>query len=81
MKRLYLTHNPAELAMAWFLINVSVPLGWACITSDKLPLLGKWLMLQLCLAVLVMAGVFLFGMSGSRKRREAAEEAASEREV
>lgn len=80
MKRLYLTHEPGELCAAWVLLNLSLGVGWAVLTSPFAPAFFVWVVLQTCAAGLVMVGFLLFGMSGSRKRREAAEKAANEKE-
>lgn len=74
MKRLYVTHELAELAMAWFLGSTTGLLVWLLLfESPGMPTYLRFFFWQVVLAGAGMTWVFLFTMSGSSKRREAAE--------
>lgn len=74
MKKLYLTHRPSELGMAFVQFEGSV-LGFYMAS-----LMPNWIAAffvgQVAVLAAVMCWIFLFRMPGSEERREAAEKAA-----
>lgn len=71
MKRLYVTRKPAELAMAWIQLHCVGAAAWIFYLFDVAVV--RWLLLQAGVLAAYMVWVFLFTMSGSRERAEAAE--------
>lgn len=72
MRRLYLTHDPAELLMAMIQADCAIAGLWMAFTADW-HIWVRLLIGQFGIAAAVVCWVFLFDMSGSRRRREAAE--------
>lgn len=71
MKKLYLTHDVAELVMAFILFQEGVFAIWLIFQTDIV--LVRFVLGELALIVFALLINFLFFMSGSRKRREAAQ--------
>lgn len=73
-RKLYLTHEPAELVMAWMLANAGVVLLWLAFNApERMPFVVVWIAGNIGALCVGMVCVFLFTLSGSRKRREADE--------
>ena len=75
MKKLYITHNGAELAMAWVQLHCVGAAAWMFCMFEQIAL--RIICVEAGLLAAYMTWVFLFTMSGSRERSEAAAEAAS----
>ncbi|MDR0212521.1 MAG: hypothetical protein LBJ15_00780 [Comamonas sp.] len=73
MKKLFITRKPAELAMAWIQLHCVGVAGWMFYMFDAVVM--RWLLLQAGFLAAYMVWVFLFTMSGSRERAEAAKAA------
>ena len=74
MRKLYITHCPAELAMA--LIQFECAIAGAYLTSIAQHPVLVFVLAQLSVGAAGLCWVFLFTMPGSDKRREAAEASA-----
>ena len=70
MEKLYITHRPTELAMAWILLHCVGAAAWMFYFFDAAVI--RWLLLQAGVLAAYMVWVFLFAMGGSRERAEAA---------
>lgn len=73
MRKLYLTHNPAELIMAWIQFECVLMTIWMAYMVDDNVVL-RYLIGHVALLPAIMVYVFLFTMSGSRAREEAAKQ-------
>ena len=75
MQKHYLTHDVAELLMAYVMCCVGAFALYMCWIADAVPIVARLFLLAFIPPLAVMVYVFLFHMSGSRKRREEAEKA------
>lgn len=73
MRKLYLTHEPAELIMAWIQLEcVFITIYIAYLVDDNTVL--RYLVGHFAFIPAILVYVFLFTMGGSRKREEAAKQ-------
>lgn len=71
MKKLFITHKPAELAMAWIQLHCVGAAAWMFWMFDHAVL--RILCVESGVLAACMTWIFLFTMSGSRERAEAAQ--------
>ncbi|MES2634062.1 MAG: hypothetical protein V4669_13895 [Pseudomonadota bacterium] len=75
MRKLYLTHNPAELVMAFLQAQGCMFALYLAFTATATPWIFRWFLGEIGLIAGVLCYVFLFTMSGSRERRKSTKEA------
>ncbi len=74
MSKLYITHDPAELAMAFVQAQCCLFGFYFAVNITAAPLVLRFVVGELGLFAGLVCYVFLFKMSGSKKRRDAAQQ-------